>query len=230
MSFPFDDEEDDNQTREITVYHDDFTVDTASDVVARTYHGITDEDQVREKALQELRAMRLRATVYTLETDPQWMVSPRGALIGVSSDVIDQLYGRARIVRVDRQDVGGVPKIVAVALDDELPMQGTGSGDIFALPDLFAVPDIFAGAISTGIAVQKRNGAIVTGQTDQFGRQKYITFTTPLDDDADVLAGCLVFSGQIGQIYRRMIVRDVTPAAKMSARLTLVDAADAIFA
>lgn len=226
----FDDEDDENQTREITVYHDDYDVSTASDVLARNYPGITNEDQVREKALHELRAIRMRANIYTLETDPQWMVSPRGSLVGVSSDVIDQLYGRARIVRVDRQDVAGVPKIVAVAVDDELPLLGGGTSDLFEVPDIFAIPDIFDLGEPTGIAVQARDGTIVTGETSQGGRQKYITFTTPLDDDADILPGCKIYSGQIGQVYRLMIVLDVTPGAKMTARLTLCDRASEIFA
>lgn len=226
----FDDEDDDYQTREIAVYHDDYSAATATDVVARKYPGITNEENITAKALQELRAMRLRNTVYSFETDPQWMLSPRGSLIGASSDVIDQIYGRARIVRVDRQTVDGVEKIVAVELDDELITQASTGDDILTVPDILEVPDILSLGGATGLAIQTRAGAIVTGQTTQGGRPKYITFTVPLDNSTDIVPGCMIYSGEIGQIYRDLVVINVTPGARMTARIIAVDAASGIFA
>jgi len=235
----FDDEDDDNQTSEITVFHDDYTANTATLIEARSGGGITNEEDIHAKFLQMLRAMRLRNTVYTWETAPEWMLSPRGSLVGMSSDVLDDIYGRARIVRVDRQDVSGITKIVAIAVDDELPMRGASGAiavpDIFAPADIFdtiAVPDIFdtTGSTPTGLVIQKMNGVIVTGETSLGGRIKYIRFSTPLADDADILPGCMAYSGIVGQVYRELIVVNVTPGPNMTARITAVAAASGIFA
>jgi len=231
----FDDETNDYQTTERIVYDDDFnelTADTAL-IEAETYRGITQPEKIDKRAKHDMRLARLRANAFSLETNLQYLMSDRGSIVGISTDVISGIYDFARITKVFRQDILGVPKIIAVEVDDPLTMRSvSGYDDILTIPDILDaadVPDILAipNTETTGIAIQTRSGDEITGQTNQSRIQKIIRFNTPLDDDADVVYGCAIFAGEVANIYYRALVLNITPSGSLTAKLTMTDDASA---
>lgn len=230
LKITFDDEDDEFQTAERIVYADGYSDLNATLIDARQSKSITKAVRIDQRFRQDLRAMRYRLNVYSFLTDLQYLMSDRGSVVNLNTDVISAIYGFARIIEVHRQDVSGVTKIVALTLDDALPMRTPEGNDIFALSNLFEPADIFNIAIATGIAIQARDGDETLGQTSQTGHQKFIQFTTPLTDDTEIVEGCLVVAGTVGSVSRRCIVLNVEPGPDLTARLTLIDEAPEIFA
>jgi hypothetical protein len=229
FSIAFDDEDDDYQTKEIVVYADGYSSANATDVVARKYAAITLENAIRARAKIDLRTLRQRNKTYSIETNAQYLISSRGKVVRISTDVLSGQAGFARIKTVYRQDVGGVTKIVAIECDDELRMVAAAD-NIYDIPDIYAEPDIYSIGEPTGIVLQARDGAEVVAQTGQSGKRRFVKFTTPLDDDDQILPGCHVISGPVTSQTRKYLITDVKPGADITARLTLIDLAPEIFA
>ena len=204
----YDDRDDNWQTRpDLIVYADGYDASTATLFETADYRGIDNEWNARRRAKLDLDLLYARDKTYTLETDARYLVTPRGAMVGVSSPVLNELQATAGVRHVVRETSGGVTTITGLVLDTAIELQ---SG-------------------TTGVAISTLNGTVVLGETATVGPAREITFSTALEDDDAIAEGCMASFGVVGEEYGRFIVDDIQPASDSMARVVLVDEAPSVF-
>ena len=225
------DESLDDDQAQITVTQTDPTSTDLTLYENISYDGLLTEAKVRARAQFDLDQANLRSTFYYLDTDIESIVCTRGSLVGVEHDILTSYAGDGYIV--SKQLSGGSPiQITGITLDTEIPI--TNETEWFSMTDLFVITDVFLVGIVTGIYIRRTDGtqsahtlSNVTGST------KVLTFATPFSDvstiqgfnDNDRKYGCLVVAGEVGFVYRRLLIQSITPTKDLQASLVMVDEA-----
>lgn len=203
-----------------------------------TYEGFVHEEKVLKKAIFDLRQIDKRMAFYSCTMPVSWIRCRRGSLVGVNYDIIQRFAGSARIkdLTLNISD-----EITHIILDS--PVNVYNEPDMFDITDMFNVPDMFLVGAQSGVGIQCTDGSeVVTSIANSTGWTNTLELTTPIPwddwsggpfDQANIGLidkGCIVVVGQIGQVYKRQIVLDITPSDNLTANLTLVDEAPELWA
>lgn len=222
----FADADNDYTDSEIIVYDDPISPD-GSDLAQFRYDGLTDEDDVSARATFDLNQSRLRYTFYRGESDIESLVCERGDLVGVQYDTLMKQAGFAYIQSVTRS--GG--NITGLVLEGTIP---NSAALAWSTPS--SAWSSYSSAWSDGkhgIAIRYRNGngSVIKEISNTDSETSVITFATPFADPGTsyIDQGGLIVSGPLGSEYKRLIVFGVNPQADLSASLTFVDEAPALF-
>lgn len=195
-----------HQTDEIRVYDDGYTAANATREEVLDLPYTTSATLAYRAARRYLATARLRPRIVSLETDLEFLICERGDLVRVTHDTALIGLGAARVKSLTT-DGGG--NLTAVTLD---AAQVVGSA-------------------SYALRVRTATGATLYAPvTASAGEQVTFTLVTPIaSGDPMPAIGDHVLYGEAGAESREFIVRSIEPRADLSATLTLVDYAPAIF-
>lgn len=197
--------------QQLTVNQSNPSVGTTGLYESITYDGIVDETRATIRGQFDLDQANLRSTFYSFETDIESIVCRRGDLVAVQHDVLTLRAGDARIQTVF-----------------------TSGGNITGL----RLNSIIPCASGTGVAIRRSGGTVTTHAITNTTDTDTITFTTPFSippggtiigfDDTNGEYGCLVVSGDLATVYKRMLVFTIAPSNELKATITLVDEAPSL--
>lgn len=227
----FADADNDYNDSEIIVYDNPLAPD-GSDLAQFRYDGLTDEDDVEARATFDLLQSRLRYTFYRGEADIESLVCERGDLVGVQHDILMKQAGFAYIVSVTTSNglrTGG--NVTGLVLEGTIP---NAANPMWSDPDdMWSDFDDMWRDGRHGIAIRYRNGngSVIKEITNTDSETSVIAFSTPFSDPgvSFIDAGTMIVSGPLGSEYKRLIVFGVNPQADLTAQLTFVDEAPALF-
>lgn len=196
-----------HQADEITVYDDGYNAGNATlfEVIDLPY--TTSALLAWKAGRRYLATARLRPRIISIETDIEFLICERGDLVRLSHDVM--LAGISS-ARVKGGTYDGTLNMTAVLLDASVPMT---AGQSYAL------------------RFRKSTGETILAPVDTVaGDQTNLTFTTPLSSGgSQPTVGDLVLFGVSGSESIECLVRSIEPRSDLSATMTLVDYAPAIF-
>jgi hypothetical protein len=204
----FNDEEDGYKLRDTYVYADGYDSTTATRIEAITDQGSTNRILVRDKYLLMMRQVWLRRRLYSLDVFREVLRSQRGALTGITSDVLASHhgFGMVKTVLMSGDDVAGVRLKVPVDMS-------------------------FSAEATPGCAITLAAGQQLFKRLQEAaGKTDVLMFHTPIAYTADLVPDRPVSIGMIGQEYRRVLIHSIRPQKDLSHKLTFLDAADAIHA
>lgn len=200
------------------VYDDGYDASTATLYEGWEIPGVTDRDRVWQAGRREIARRRLRPELYQLNVDFEHLVAERGDLVLVAHDV--PAWGDAwHRLRGVTPDASGV-SIAAVRLDGPVTLDP---------------------ALNYAVRIRTRDGAallasLAHAQLPGPGAAEYetrdITFTVPLGASTGgylAAVGDIAIVGLLGTETVPLLIEAVEPRDDLSARLTLVDYAPAIF-
>ncbi|MDE2337561.1 MAG: hypothetical protein KGL10_09645, partial [Alphaproteobacteria bacterium] len=187
------------------VYDDGFDASNATIFEVLELPGVTSAGQAWSDGRYHIATARLRPETYSFYADIEHIVCTRDDLIRFTHDV--PLFGlmsaRVKSAATDGTNITGVTLDAAVTMAD-----GTAYALRFRLSDGASL-------------VQTVETVAGTGAT--------VTFTAPVDASSGLAAGDLALFGEIGQESVELIVKSITPQNDLSALITCVDAAPAVF-
>lgn len=188
------------------------------------YDGFVSSTDAQNRALFDLKQLRLRSSIYSFTSDAQAIRCTRGDLIGVQHDVLQTQAGFSYVTGLIEDGITG--QILGVTVDGSVPTGGDADG-FFSGPDAFmsTISDgSFFSVAQYGIAMQRTTGVRDTQQINQSSTDepRSIYFTTPLAGPATTLAngersydgltrGVMIATGPLGKEFRRMIVTAILP-------------------
>ncbi|WP_025324510.1 host specificity factor TipJ family phage tail protein [Deferrisoma camini] len=191
------------QQAERVVYADGYDETTASVYDEIELWGVTDADQAWSMGRYFLAVGKLRPETHELWVDVEHLVCQVGDLVRVTHDV--PLWG-VMAARIKAVTTDGQGQVTSVTLDELVPME---AGKTYAarvrLEDLTSV-------------VQTMQ--TVAGETDT------LTFTAPVSGPK---VGDLVLFGESGTESVECLVKAIEPGPELTARLTLVEHAPAVY-
>lgn len=195
-----------HQADEITVYDDGYTAETATRFETLDLPFTTSASLAWKAGRRYLATARLRPRIISIETDFEFLICERGDLIRVSHDVMLVGLGAARVASLTT-DGGG--NLTDVTLDAPFTMASA----------------------SYGLRFRRATGATLLVAVDTVpGDTATFTLTTPITSgDPMPAVGDLAFFGEYGSESIECLVRSIEPRADLTATLTLVDYAPAIF-
>jgi len=202
-----------------------------------TYEGLTRLEKVMERGRFDLKQAQLRSAIYSLSVSSQAIRCRKGSLVGINHDILSVQTGSARILETVLDEDG---QVAGVVLDSEV--------NVIDTPYFEDVDNVNGDVVwnnlglKTGITVVKTNGQLSTYPiSNETGSHTELTLTTPVDDDVtdgsffdkgkvkQIATGCLVFIGNVTNQYKRCIVTDIQSGRGLSANLTLLDEAPALW-
>jgi hypothetical protein len=201
-----------DQQREIIVFRPDSDPDADPRIEVVEYQGLTEEAAVVARAEYDLLQMDVRSVFWSFRAFVESIMCRRGDLIGVNHDVLDEMYAAARVDDVIVE--GG--NILGVVLDSEVPVfNETPWEDILVFED---EEDVELIGKASAISIRQSDGMhsqhVIAGAT---GERSTIMFETPAPLEADpddgksvVRRDSLVTIGQPGEVFMRLIVKQVT--------------------
>lgn len=200
------------QQDERIVYDDGYNADGSGGLTAATkfevlqLFGCTSADQAWKDGRYHMAAARLRPETYTVDMDFEHLVCTRGDLVRVVHDVPVWGLGAGRITALVRD---GDDKITSITLDTRFELD---------------VRD-------WGIRARADDGTSFMAQLQAGLDGEYYTLplAAPLDDGLKLQVGDLVLLGEYDQESVELIVQRIEPGPDMSARVTLLDHAPAIY-
>lgn len=198
------------QPDQTIVYNDGYNFDgtggrqAASRFQEVECRGVTSAAQAWKEGRYKLAAASLRCEAYNVSMDLEYLTAGLGDRVLFASDVILVGLGPARITDVVR--VGSA--IVAIRVDEEL--------------------DIEAGK-SYAVTIRTSRGLVTVAVTAPVGVAQDLDLTVPIPDSNGVQIGDLLEFGEAGKVGIDAIVMDIDPRDDLTAVLTLVDYAPAIF-
>lgn len=187
------------------VYDDGYDEATATRYEGFELPGVTDPAQVWKDGRYHIATARLRPETFSFTADLEHIACTRGDLIMLTHDV--PLFGLAS-ARVASVATGGGTAL-GVTLDAAVEME---AGKTYA------------------VRFRKSDGSsAVHTLTTVAGISKTITFLTPCPVAEAPAPGDLALFGESGTESTALIVRAIEPGQNLTARLTCVDAAPAVF-
>lgn len=219
----FVDETDGYVTKEGFIYNDGYSVDGADgteipqDVVEWDFPGITKWERLYTQGRMYLARALHRQLTITLNTDWEWIVCHRGDLVGVSSDVLMNVFGAARIngllYVIDGQEV-------IIALEENKPVGIVPIGVRIDNTVLFSEPR----PTRYGIAIRYNTGRLTTFeiQPEYNEERDVLRFTNTITAAQVPPIGALVSISLLGEEYDEYLVAQITPQDKAVAQLTLI--------
>lgn len=203
----FDDETNDYEPKEIFVYRKALS-SAPLNVEAISYLGITNEDQAVNRAYLDLGQLLRRGRLYNLEVDIENLYCVKGSLVALVYDTLARHFDAARVISVQTSG----PNVTGLTLDSALRLSLIGElGDPADYP--------------AGVVIQLKDGTTITESIEEETDTDVITFTTPFTIPAgDILEDkCLVATGPLSSVEKRMLVLGIEPQSDYKASLTLVD-------
>ncbi len=231
------DDTEESKTKQTTVYRNGVPASDTARLEQVTYEGLIVDTKVEKRGDFDLKQGEYRGTFYTLDAPVESIVCRRGDLVAVNHDLLTRKTGWGRVVQVIKS--GG--NITAVRVDSDLDF--TSNGDWSTIADITAVEDILDVGVTMGCMIRRADGTITThALSNATGTSDLLTFTTPFADDtmtgsdyddgiiSEVSDGVLVAVGPLGEEYLRLLITEIMPSADMTARITMVDEAPALWA
>lgn len=179
------------------------------------YEGLVTEAEIQARGTFDLAQGTARAIFYSGDTGPENLVCRRGDLVGVQHETLKRQAGFARIKAIILEN----DLIVGLELDSKVPIIMPDDGPV-------------------GIAIRRRDDSISLRQLDTTmsplapdGYTDTVYFTAGFADPGEDILGedCLIATGPVGEVYRRLIVVDIRPSRNLMANVTMVDEASEIF-
>lgn len=241
----FVDETDDWQQKEGFVYNDGFNKDgsggkkKANDVVEWAFEGVTNWNRMYKLARYHLAQMLHRQMTVTINTDWEWLAVHRGDLVGLSSDVLMNTFGTARVMRkayatsgkvddagnafIYEDDIKYIDKDTAIELFG--PSESVPSGaKLVGIEIDDTVYYTSPKPARYGIAVRSGTGKVnIIEIRPEYGEENSILyFANPGSVKTAPAFGDLISVSLLGEEYEEYLVSSVTPGDNMSAQLTLI--------
>lgn len=241
----FVDETDDWQQKEGFVYNDGFNKDgsggkkKANDVVEWAFEGVTNWNRMYKLARYHLAQMLHRQMTVTINTDWEWLAVHRGDLVGLSSDVLMNTFGTARVMRkayatsgkvdeagdafIYEDDIKYIDKDTAIELFG--PSESVPSGaKLVGIEIDDTVYYTSPKPARYGIAVRSGTGKVnIIEIKPEYGEENSILyFANPGSVKTAPAFGDLISVSLLGEEYEEYLVSSVTPGDNMSAQLTLI--------
>jgi len=246
----FVDENDDWKSKEGFVFNDGYSKDgadgtvKADDVQAWEFPGVTNWERIYKLARYHFAQILHRQVNITLNTDWEWLAVHRGDLVGVSSDVLMNTFGTARITRlayrssnfINETKSTKIPEnieaytdtdgaVILVGSADEIPLNPNGTpmdplGVEIDDTVVFSEP----APARYGIAVRTPTGSVnIFEITPQYGEESSVLWFYNRVPAANAPAfGSLVSVSLLGSEYEEYLVSSITPGDNLSAQLSLV--------
>jgi hypothetical protein len=189
---------------EVIVYDDGYDATTATKFEEVSLFGVVNDEQAWKMGRYHLAVARLRSEVYVLHTDVEHIVCNRGDLVRVQHDVPSFGLSSGRVT--NRATSGG--NVTTITLDETVTME-----------------------TSKSYAVRYRQEDMtvrVENVNTDVGDQTTLTFSTPVAITNAPAVGDLVAFGEQSTETVEMIVHQIEMGPKLTATLTLVDAAPGV--
>ena len=207
------------------VADDGYTEETAERIEELSLVGIVDPEEVYKEGRYHIATLRLRREIYTFSTDVEFLVAKRGDLITFTHDI--PLFGQ-KAGRIKELNIGPTGLILGFTLDEKVQMisSKTYSARIRTSDgnNIVKMVSPIDGETDTLVFVTPIGTA---GFLDDFGFIDSIL--TGIDDQVVTInEGDLVMFGESGLESADLIIKDIEPGEKESAKLVCVDAAPAV--
>lgn len=242
----FIDEDDDYVQKEGFVYNDGYSKDgakgtkKANDVVEWSFEGVTDWGRMYKLARYHLAQMLHRQMTVTINTDWEWLAVHRGDLVGLSSDVLMNTFGTARIMKKVYKTSGKIDSMGDSYINEDL-IEYTDSGSVEeafgpgeSVPETAKLigiqidDEIYYTSPKParyGIAVRSNTGKVnILEIKPQYGQSSSILYFSNVSKARSTTLnfGDLISVSLLGEEYEEYLVASITPGDNMSAQLTLV--------
>lgn len=171
--------------------------------------GVTEENTVYALGRFHIAQLVLRPDTYVINTDAEHLICTRGDRVKVNHDVPMWGRGSGRIKLVTRD---GSNNILSVTLDESIAMKASGESYTMLLRK----------------SANNAKLTIALNAPGADGDYATLNLTTPFVD-ANVQDGDLCLVGLVGSEAVDCLVQMIEPQANLTARLTLVDYAPAVF-
>ncbi len=205
------DETDRYATKQVVVYRDGMTAETAHLYETIDYKGFTSESKTAARAAFDLRQPVARRMVYSHEVGLEGYGIYVGQVVGRSSDTLNRKHGFALTREVVR--VGG--NVVSIRLSERVGWAAASGG--------------VAG--QAGIAIRLENGDVLLKRVNNTTDDTVADFTEPFNDGGALESDLLAVIGEYGSagesITRRCRVISWVPISPDTFRVGLVDEAAA---
>ena len=249
----FIDETDGWQQKEGFVYNDGYNKDgsggkkKANDVIEWAFEGVTNWNRMYKLARYHLAQMLHRQMTVTINTDWEWLAVHRGDLVGLSSDVLMNTFGTARVMRKayavsDKVDAAGNAFIYEddvkyIDKDSTIELFGPGesvpSGAKLVGIEIddtvyYTSPKPARYGIAFRIPISSStNPAACRVETieikPEYGQENSVLyFANPGSIKTAPALGDLITVSLLDSEYEEYLVSSVTPGDNMSAQITLV--------
>lgn len=218
------DEDDDWVEKEVLVYNDGITAETAGLIEKERYTGISSSAKATATALYNMRQMTYRRIEYRREVFLEGLTYAKGDLVLLQDEVIDRhaFYGLIKSIVVSGLNVVGLELYSIQRLS-------RSATDISTAVDIDAVPDIDAYTTTFAASVRLRDGTVQTIQITDTADTSTITFTTPVVNTSQFSTGLEVLIGPVGRVATRAVIRSIEHAGGERFRLFMVPEANEIF-
>lgn len=190
------------------------------------YDGLTSIDEATGRAEYDLSQPSLRFIYAYGASDLESFVCTKGDLVGVQHDTLTRSSGSSRILSLTMNS----SEVIGLELQGSIPVPSTSFFTDADSEDFFDHSETFFRVERTGIAIRLEDGTLlikeVTAATDD---DSTLTFVEPFIPPADMVAGCLLTSGELGLEYRRMIVFGITYSSDRQANLVFIPEAPSLW-
>jgi hypothetical protein len=202
----FNNENADYQEDEVTIYADGYNASNATELRDLEFFGVTNPNQIHKLTRHRLAELSLRLGEYTLNTTFRNVIVTRGDLVRLNHSVALFGLGSGRV----KELVTSSTTTTGVVLDELLTMEAAKT---YALR--FQLDD---------------GSTLVRTLTTSAGESDTFTFDSAIDTSSGPSVGNLAAYGESSNETVELLVKSVDPGPDLSARLTLVDYAPAVFA
>lgn len=210
--------------RERIFYRSGFNASTPNlKIISVEAPGKITEAEVDEWALRLLAELAARQTFYQCEVDWEALQYEPGDLIALSFDTISRKHGFAIVESVQTSG----PNVTGLTFSNTLLISSAGIYDVWNATNPWSAPDIW-GPAAVGLGIRYLDGTIVYKQIDETQDTGSITFTTPFAIPANLVPGCVVWSGVLNNENRRVYIDSIDGSPDLGARMICVDEASDI--
>lgn len=176
---------------------------TASIYESITYQGFTDPNKVAERAQFDIDQTYLRSIRYIRDVHHEGLLTPRGSLIGLSDDVVEEVHRYSIITGV----VSSGGNVTGLQLETLIDLETLAQSQSYMPPT-----DAEAGAINQlAITVRLNDGSPSTHFITETEAASEVTFATPVPDTGQFEHPQIVSIGIAGREYKRCLVMAVEP-------------------
>ncbi len=177
-------------------------------------------DEWADRKLAELVGRPIR---FQAQMDWEMLKFKRGDVVGLAFDTED-IRRHAAVVRTKSIDAGN---ITGFTLWEPLHIS-LARPSIWDSADPWSEPDPWQMGVNVFIGLQHLDGDVSFHQIDGEANADALTLTTPIPDDADIDADCVVWSGPENGTHRRLIVESIEWQSGLEAVITAFDEAASI--
>lgn len=222
LRLSFINEDDDYEKCEDFVYADGYTRENATDIIEWDFPGVTNWENNWKFGRYHLAQLLHRPYTMTLSTDWESRMCRRGQVVGVTHDVLMNVFGTARVQRLVF-DLDGT--LTLIGRVEDFPVDEDG---IPLLPVGVQLDDciVFNEPIpaSYGIAIRNSRGMPVTYEIipEYDEETDIVLFKNPLHKDIVPKLQDLCSVSILGEECLEALIAAITPGENMSAEITLV--------